>query len=120
MAHTNPTIELVETEKVLLSAAPALPDGTPDPNVVLSWTSSNPSQVGVDIPANVPDTEPPIPNTNNHVAWATTPLANGSAVISIKAQGGAQVYEEVLQPVTYTAAVPGSLNVSGGVPVSDS
>lgn len=118
MAHTNPTIELLDTQKVLLSAAPTLPDGTPDPDAFLNWQSSSPSQVGIEIPTDVPGTEPPIPNTNQHVAWITTPLENGSAIVSVTVSGP-NAYEEVLQPVTYAKAAAGAINVSAGVPISD-
>jgi hypothetical protein len=100
-AMRNDPIKLLPTEKVLLSSTP-IKDGADDTSVDISWSSSDPS-VGIE------------EQEDGRSAYVTTPLDAGSGEITASAPG----YEDEIFPVSYAAPVPGKLNVTVGVPVSD-
>jgi hypothetical protein len=115
---TRPPIVMLDVERVLVSTAPRKPDGTPDPAVQVSWVSSAPDQVGIEV---LPEHEGldaeglPITIPGTHEAWLLTPLDRGAADVTISAPG----YESTLQPLSYEPGVRGQLNVSVGTPVPD-
>ena len=116
-----PVPQLLDTEKILLSVMPRLANGRVDTEAVVTWTSSDPTQVGVE-----PGVDPFVfhdPQTGDdytvpgaYNAFALTPLASGTATVTVSAPG----YESAdFGPITYAPGVPRSLNASVGSPVSD-
>lgn len=115
---TAPPIKMLDVERVLLAVSPQKANGTPDPTVQISWSSSDPDQIGIDV---LPEHDGldaegntiTIPAT--HAAWALTPLDRGAATITASATG----YEADIQEISYEPGVPGRLNLSAGIPVPD-
>jgi hypothetical protein len=93
---------LLDTEKVLLSVAPLLADGTPDTSVTVSWVSSDPS-VGIEVQA------------DSRSAFALTPNDSGAATVTASASG----YTSESVAISYAPGVPRALNLSAGNPVPD-
>lgn len=121
MAASIPVPKLLDTEKIQLSVMPRLEDGHVDANAIVSWNSSDLSQVGV-----APGVDPFVfhdPQFNEDITvpgafncFALTPLAAGTAIVTASAQG----YESAdFGPIIYAPGVPRSLNASVGSPVSD-
>lgn len=113
--------KLVDTEKIVLSVMPRKADGHVDVAASVNWSSSDASQVGIEL-----DTEPFVfsdPQFGEDVtcpgafnATATTPLESGSASVTASAAG----YESaVFGPIEYAVGQPRSLNGSVGSPISD-
>jgi hypothetical protein len=113
--------KLLDTEKILLSVMPRKADGTIDATAVITWTSSDPSKVGVE-----PGTDPfpfddgqgggPVTVPGNFNCFATTPLSDEeSATVTVSAPG----YDSAVFPIGYAPGQPRSLNASVGQPVSD-
>jgi hypothetical protein len=100
-----PPIKMLDVEKVLLSVAPQKADGTVDDSVIVTWSSSDPTQVGVE----------PSSTDNGRSCFALTPLESGTAIISASAPG----YDTDTVEVSYAPGVAGKLNLSAGTPVSD-
>lgn len=98
-----PDVNSFSNLKTPITASPTAADGTPDPNAVVTVTSSNPTQVGVE------------PNGTN--GWfLTTPVDTGTALITVSA--GPQ-YEDTTFNFSYQPFVAGQLNVAIGVSVPD-
>lgn len=121
MAATVPVPKLLDTEKIMLSVMPRKADGHVDVAASVSWISSDPAQVGLDV-----GVDPFVfhdPQFNEDVtcpgafnAFALTPLSEGNAVVTASAVG----YESAdFGPIIYAPGVPRSLNASVGGPVSD-
>lgn len=100
---TFPEVKMLDVEKVLLSASPTKPDGSPADGVPLTWTSSDPNAVSLE------------PSEDGLTCWALTPLESGSANVTVSARG----FRSVVIPISYAPAVPGELNVSVGNPTLD-
>jgi hypothetical protein len=98
-------IKMLDVEKVLLSVAPQKADGTADDTVTVTWTSSDPSQVGVE----------PSTTDNGRSCYALTPLETGSATITVAATG----YTSDTVDISYAPGTPGTLNLSAGNPTLD-
>jgi len=80
--------------KTQLNTISTLPDGTPDPDAVVTVTSSDPSQVGVEV------------NPDGGY-FITTPLDAGSAVVSSKTVSPGKTYDEFDINFSYTSAPVG-------------
>lgn len=93
---------LTSEQKVLITINPIKPTGESDPDVDVSFSSSDPS-VGIE--------EQP----DGRSAYIQTPGESGSARITVSAPG----YEEQPVDVTYAPPVKGELNVTIGQPESD-
>lgn len=116
-----PVPKLLDTEKIVLSVMPRKADGHVDIGAVISWVSSDPSQVGVE-----PGTDPfpfhddqnseDVTCPGNFNCTATTPNASGTATVTVSAPG----YDSAtFGPITYEPGVARSLNASVGTPQSD-
>lgn len=103
-AMQMPPIHMFDTEKVQLTVSPVKPNGEPDENVVVTWASSAPDQVGVE----------PIGDLG-HSCWVTTPLDTGSATITVDAPG----YNPSTVDVSYEPGIPRELNLQVGTPIPD-
>lgn len=121
VAANIPVPSLLDVEKILLSVMPRKADGHVDAAAVISWASSDESQVGIE-----PGTESFVfhdPQFDEDVTcpgafncYALTPLESGSATVTASAAG----YESAeFGPITYAPGQPRSLNASVGSPVSD-
>lgn len=102
---TLPPIKLLDVEKVLLSVSPQKSDGTVDDSVVVTWTSSDPAQVGLEVST----------TDNGRSCFALTPLDHGTATITASAPG----YASDTVDITYAPGTPGVLNLSAGNPQPD-
>lgn len=117
-----PVPQLLDVEKITLSVMPRKADGHVDAAAVITWTSSDTSQVGVNVGTGTFDFTDP-QNGNEVVTCpgafnceALTPLSSGTATVTASCSG----YEDaVFGPITYAPGVPRSLNGSVGLPVSD-
>ena len=118
---TVPVPALLDVEKIVLSVMPRLANGHVDKNAVITWASSDASQVGAEPGVDTfvfhdPqfDEDVTCPGAFNCVA--TTPLTSGSATVTASCPG----YESAdFGPITYAPGVPRSLNASVGQPISD-
>lgn len=113
--------KLLDIEKIVLSVMPRKADGSVDVDAQVSWSSSDPSQVGIEMnsePFVYVDPQSGVefncPGAFN--ATATTPLASGSASVTATAPGYTPEY---FGPIEYAAGVARSLNGSVGSPISD-
>ena len=92
--------------KTQLNSISTLPDGTPDPDAVVTWESSDPSQVGVEVnPAGG--------------YFITTPLESGTAVITSKTVSPGKRYAEATINFSYLPAPVGETVAVIGADVSD-
>lgn len=121
MAVNVPVPALLDVEKIVLSVMPRKADGHVDTNAVISWVSSDPTQVGVE-----PGVDPFVfsdPQFTEDVTCpgpfnctATTPLTSGTGSVTASCPG----YESAeFGPITYAPGVARSLNASVGSPISD-
>lgn len=121
MAANIPVPQLLDTEKILLSVMPRLANGHVDTAAVVTWVSSDDTQIGVQ-----PGTDPFVfddPQFNEDVTcpgnfncFALTPFTSGTGSVTVSAPG----YEDaVFGPITYAPGQPRSLNASVGSPISD-
>lgn len=101
---TIPPIKMLDVEKVLLSVAPQKADGTPDDAVNVTWTSSDPAQVGI---------EPQ--DALGRSIYALTPLDTGVATVTATGAG----YEPDTVEISYAPGQPRKLNLSAGTPVPE-
>lgn len=113
--------KLLDVEKIVLSVMPRKADGSVDVDAQVSWSSSDPSQVGIELNTESfvfvdpqSGVEYDCPGAFN--ATATTPLASGSASVTATAVGYTPEY---FGPIEYAAGVARSLNGSVGSPISD-
>lgn len=109
-------LTLSDVERVQLSLAPKLADGSTDPGP-FTWTSDNPaiaSIVGVDA-----NGEPDLANTSptSAVVWVLTPAATGTA--TIMAQSASANVDGNAIVLTITEGRHGDVNLSAGTPVPD-
>lgn len=95
---------LFDSEKVLGHLAPVKPNGEPDNDVLVTVTSSDPTQVGVELV-----------EANGHSFWLLTPLDTGMATITMSAPG----YNPTTVDVSYSPGQPRELNAQFDAPVSD-
>lgn len=116
-----PVPKLLDTEKILLSVMPRKADGHVDTDAQVSWSSSDPAQVGVQVGTETfvfhdPQFDEDVTCPGSFNAFALTPNTSGSATVSASATG----YEAAdFGPIEYAPGVPRSLNASVGSPVSD-
>jgi hypothetical protein len=109
-------LSLSDVERVQLSLAPKLANGTDDPGP-FAWVSDNPavaSIVGV-----AADGSPDLANTQPTTAtvWVLTPADAGSA--NIVATSASPNVDGNSIALTITEGRSGSVNLSAGTPVSD-
>jgi hypothetical protein len=95
-------VVLNSEQKVLISVNPLKPNGEADPDVDVTFSSSDPS-VGIEEQA------------DGRSAFILTPAESGSAQINIQASG----YDSETLDVSYSPPQKGKLNVSVGSPQSD-
>jgi len=116
-----PVPKLLDTEKIVLSVMPRKADGHVDIDAVVSWESSDPSQVGVEpgtdeFTFHDPQFNEDVTCPGSFNCTATTPNNSGTASVTASAQG----YESAeFGPIQYEPGVPRSLNASVGSPISD-
>jgi hypothetical protein len=120
MAVVIPVPKLLDTEKVLLSVMPRKADGHVDAGAVVTWASSDPSQVGIEVGVDSfvftdPQFSEDVTCPGNFNCYALTPNASGAGTVTVGAPG----YESAEFSITYEPGVPRSLNASAGGPVSD-
>lgn len=97
-----PDLNLSATQKVTLSVAPVLTDGTPAPGPHV-WSTSDPTAL------------PVTPAADGLTAEVSTPLDNGQGVITFTSPGVRTADIKVI----YTAPIEGRANLSAGVPQED-
>lgn len=122
MSVNIPVPKLLDVEKILLSVMPRKADGHVDATASITWTSSDPLQVGTE-PGVDPfvfhdpqfDEDVTVPGAFN--CFALTPGTSG--VASITCSGGTAYEDAIFGPIEYAPGVPRSLNASVGSPVSD-
>lgn len=118
---TVPVPQLLDVEKILLSVMPRLADGHVDTNAAVSWLSSDPTQVGLDVGVDSfvfhdPQFDVDVTCPGAFNCFALTPLDRGTGTVTASATG----YESAdFGPIVYAPGVPRSLNASVGSPVSD-
>jgi len=111
-----PPLTLSDVERVQLSLAPQLPDGSVDPGP-FTWTSDNPAiaqVVGVDAAGN-PDAANTAPV--GPVVWVLTPAGPGQATITVVSQSANVDGNSIA--LTLTEGRIGNVNLSAGAPVPD-
>lgn len=118
---TIPVPTLLDVEKILLSVMPRKADGHVDTSATISWVSSNPGEVGIEVGTEAfvfhdPQFDEDVTCPGAFNCFALTPLTTGSGTVTASAAG----YESAdFGPITYAPGVPRSLNASVGSPVSD-
>jgi len=118
---TIPVPKLLDTEKILLSVMPRKADGHVDTQATLTWVTSDPTQVGLEVGVDSftfhdPQFNEDVTCPGSFNCFATTPLTTGTGTVTASAPG----YESAdFGPINYEPGVPRSLNASVGSPVSD-
>jgi hypothetical protein len=116
-----PVPALLDVEKIVLSVMPRKADGHVDATAVITWVSSDASQVGAE-PGTDPftfhdpqfDEDVTCPGAFN--CTATTPLDTGTGSVTASCPG----YDSAaFGPISYAPGVARSLNASVGSPISD-
>lgn len=121
MAEVIAVPQLLDTEKILLSVMPRKADGHVDTAAVVSWTSSDSSQVGIEEGVDPfifhdPQFDEEVECPGKFNCYALTPLTSGSASVTASAPG----YDSAeFGPINYAAGQARSLNASVGSPLSD-
>lgn len=116
-----PVPQLLDTEKILLSVMPRKADGHVDTAAVVSWASSDGTQVGINVGTDTfvfhdPQFDEDVTCPGAFNCEALTPGTSGAATVTASAPG----YDSAeFGPITYAPGVPRSLNASIGSPVSD-
>jgi len=97
-----PALNLSATQRVTLSAAPTMPDGTaaPGPHV---WSTSDSAALPIE------------PASDGLTCDVLTPNDSGTGTITFTSPGVRTAYIKI----TYTAPVEGSANLSAGLPTED-
>lgn len=116
-----PVPALLDVEKILLSVMPRKADGHVDTAAVISWSSSDPAQVGIEIGTtdftfHDPQFDEDVVCPGAFNCFALTPNTTGTGTVTAGAAG----YESAeFGPISYAPGQPRSLNASVGSPVSD-
>lgn len=109
-------LTLSDTEKVQLSLAPKLANGSDDPGP-FTWVSDNPAVaqvVGVDADGNA---DPTNTSPTGPVVWVLTPADDGSATITVTSASANVDGNSIV--LTILEGTPGSVNLSAGAPIPD-
>ena len=121
MAVNVPVPALLDVEKITLSVMPRKADGHVDIAAVISWASSDPAQVGIEVGTaefvfHDPQFDEDVTCPGAFNCTALTPLETGTGTVTASAPG----YESAaFGPINYAPGVARSLNASVGSPVSD-
>ncbi len=111
-----PPLTLSDVEKVKLSLAPKLADGSPDPGP-FSWASSDSTiaqVVGLDANG---DADPTNTSPTTPEVWLLTPA--GPGVVTVTAISASENVDGNSIEITITEGRHGDVNLSAGSPVSD-
>lgn len=111
-----PPLTLSDVERVELSLAPKLADGSDDPGP-FSWTSSDPSLAQVVGEAADGSPDPAATSPTGAKVWVLTPA--GPGVVTITATSASPNVDGNSIELTLTEGRSGSVNLSAGSPVPD-
>ena len=116
MIKPVPALTLSDVERVHLSLAPKLADGSADPGP-FTWTSDNTAiaQIVGEDASGAPDPTNTAPTTPN--VWLLTPA--GPGVVTITAESANPDVDGNSIEITITEGRHGDVNLSAGTPVSD-